>query len=115
MVNETSIKDAIMKLLGKSRGFWYRAGASAYSRSGISDIMGVFYGVTVAIEVKTPAAFKTKDNGRTKNQSEFLQKVNAAGGIGVTVCSVHQVSELLKQVEQDLALRFGESWLAELR
>jgi hypothetical protein len=77
--------------------------------------MGTYYGFTVAIEVKTPEDFRGKDNGRTKNQTEFANKVNAAGGYAVTVCSVRQVLELLKQIESDLAVQFGESYLQVLQ
>lgn len=115
MSNETSIKKDIMRYLYTQRGHWWRSGATSYGRSGVSDILGTYYGMTVAIEVKTPEAFRKKDSGRTKNQTEFLNSVIAAGGIGATVCSVRQVSELLKAVESDLAARFGEPYMQALR
>lgn len=104
-----------MAFLRKQRGFWYRAGAGAYSRSGISDIMGTYYGHTVAIEVKTPVSFKTKNYGRTPNQVEFHRMVDANGGFSATVCSVSQVEEFLKLIEDQIAQEHGESYLSELR
>ncbi len=114
-MNETAIKDKIVKFLNANRGFFWRAGAGPYSRAGVCDIMGTYYGFTVGLEVKTPEAFRTADFGRSKNQRDFQNSINAAGGWATTVCSVSQVEEFLKLIEGDLAARFGEAYLVGLR
>lgn len=114
-MSETTIKNAIMKKLRLGRGFFYRAGASTYSKSGISDIMGTYFGFAVAIEVKTPVAWKTKNNGRTSNQIKFHSQVENAGGFVATVCSVRQTEEFLGSIEESIVLQYGESFLEGLR
>jgi hypothetical protein len=112
-MNETAIKTKIIKFLDNTPGFWWRAGAGPYSRAGVCDIMGTYYGFTVGLEVKTPEAFRTADFGRSKNQRDFQNSINAAGGWATTVCSVSQVEDFLKLIREDLAVRFGEAYLVE--
>jgi hypothetical protein len=57
---------------------------------GISDILGIYQGRFLAIEVKRPG-------GRvSREQREFLNRVNAEGGLGFVAYSVDDVVERLQ-------------------
>lgn len=70
---------------GKKR--FFRAGIS-----GISDIMGVWKGKPVAIEVKRP---ETKKNV-SADQKAFLQRFRDCGGIGIVCWDDKEVINLLE-------------------
>ena len=101
-MTETSVKDAIMKLLAKAGGFFWRVGSSPYQKSGCPDIMGVYRGFPIGIEVKTPEAYKKKDLGRTANQVLFMNRLEDNGALVITVCSVQQVQEFLEELKESL-------------
>lgn len=66
-----------------------RINRSRFLRNGISDILGVWDGKMLAIEVKAPG-------GKLSNeQADFLDKVNLAGGIGFVAYSVEDVIKAL--------------------
>lgn len=101
-MTETSIKDAIMRFLSKEGGLFWRVGSSPYQRSGCPDILGVYKGFSIGIEVKTPEAFKKKDNGCTANQVQFMNKMEDNGALVIVVCSVQQVREFLQELKESL-------------
>lgn len=62
-----------------------RINRSRFLRNGVSDILGVWKGRLLAIEVKAP-------KGKTSpEQEEFLRLVNDRGGIGFVARSVEDV------------------------
>lgn len=76
---------------GKKR--FFRAGTP-----GIADIMGVYKGVPIAIEVKRP----TTKNNVSADQKAFLQRFNECGGVGI-VCwddstVVQQINEAISNL-----------------
>lgn len=97
-MTETAIKAKIAAAL-KGRGFFFRAGAGPYSRSGVSDILGVYKGHFVAIEAKTPEAYATRCRGASANQARFLEMVQAKGGYSMIVCSAQQAVEFLDHID----------------
>lgn len=98
-MTETALKAKIAAAL-KGRGFFFRAGAGPYSRSGVSDILGVYRGYFVALEVKTPEAAKKKNQGASENQLRFIDSVNHGGGCARVVWNVAQVLSLLDELDQ---------------
>ena len=95
-MNETAIKAMIMKLLTQVRGsYFWRNAASAFGRAGASDILGLVNGRFVAIEVKTPEAYRKLNQGATASQMAFIANIKNNGGVAAVVCSVEQVRELL--------------------
>src|SRR5665213_3271218 len=94
-MSETAIKAAIMAFLRKEGGWWWRQGAGPYQVSGCPDILGVYKGRMVGIEVKTPEAYKKKDGGCTKNQNHFMNKMNENGAFTLVACSVEEVKDFL--------------------
>jgi penicillin-binding protein-related factor A (putative recombinase) len=77
--------------------------------------MGTYFGFTVAFEVKTPVAYRGKNNGLTANQIAFKNDVTANGGFAFVVCAIHQVEEALQYVETRIVELLGEPYLAALR
>ena len=67
-----------------------RGGLRKGGKKGVSDILGIYKGRFLAIEVKTPKG-KT-----TEAQDQFLAQVVKNGGIGFVARSVDNVKELLE-------------------
>lgn len=63
---------------------------SKYHMTGQSDILGIFLGRFLAIEVKKPG------NYPTANQREFMESVRKHGGIAFVARSIKDVEESLK-------------------
>jgi Holliday junction resolvase len=102
MATESSIKDAIMLSLKGEGMFACRVGSSPYQRSGCPDILGVYRGFLIGIEVKTPEAYKKKDRGCTPNQVLFMNRMEDNGALVMVVCSVEQVRVFLAELKLSL-------------
>lgn len=90
---EGKVKAAIRKELTQ-RGIWhYIAAAGPYSVHGIPDIVCVWQGRALYIEVKAPG----KRAGTTANQQRMLRLIAEAGGIACVVDSVEQIKEILSE------------------
>lgn len=119
---EKDIKDQMMDWLAyqkktfvwiQNQGSYYtgegrsRHGFKATSVSGVSDILGVWQGYPLAIEVKRP---KEKP---TQLQTEFLDNFARAGGIAICAHSLEELQRSLKQVMQ-LAAPFEGIYIRNL-
>ena len=67
--------------------FFFKIHGGPMQMAGISDLVGVFRGRFVAIEVKTPENRK----GPTKIQAWFLDRVNKCGGVGFVARSWSEI------------------------
>lgn len=81
---QTGIYDPELGIFRKLNGFGMRLG--------VSDILGIFKGKLICIEVKS------KTGRPTAAQIEFLDDVNKHGGIGFIARSVEDVIEKLKDL-----------------
>jgi hypothetical protein len=86
--NEAEITTSIRSML-KSLGVWHYKNWSGpmTSPKGISDILGIYRGRFLAIEVKRPGGKLTPD------QQRFLDRVKIEGGISFVARSVDDVVE----------------------
>lgn len=84
--NNTGIYD---KKLGK-----FRKNKNKYVINGVSDILGMWRGRLLAIEVKRPC---NKD--RPPEQIDFIEKVKALGGIAGFATSIEDVKQILREQE----------------
>jgi penicillin-binding protein-related factor A (putative recombinase) len=84
-VNNTGIPDPSV------RGGWRKQ--TGYNMTGMSDILGVYKGRFLAIEVKTPERIKNV----SEKQQEFLNKVRKNGGIAMVADSLELVLQKLKE------------------
>lgn len=106
---EKDIQDAIIQWLGyQPSTFVWRQNAGmrvseykgtrhvfrAASVAGISDIIGVWNGKPLAIEVKRPGGKPTE------SQLQFLNDFARAGGIAMVVYDVSQVQEVFNQITE---------------
>jgi len=71
-----------------------RHGFKSASVAGISDIMGVWNGKPLAVEVKRPGG------KATENQLKFLHNFAKAGGIAILAFDLSQLQEALEKQEK---------------
>lgn len=105
-ITEKDIENQILTYLGivgifawknQSTGLYdptrkvFRKSNSKHQIKGVSDILGIFNGRMLAIEVKTP---KTK-NRTTAEQKAFIDMVNSNGGIAFVADSIECVQKEL--------------------
>lgn len=67
---------------------------------GIPDILGVYLGVPVAIEVKTPKTINLKTD-TIMNQIAFIKRFNECGGKATMVSSLDECVAFIKEIEND--------------
>lgn len=79
MKNEKDVKKKVKAILDKYHYFWFSPPASAYGKSGISDILAIAKGVFLAIETKFGY------NKPTALQIGFLNSIRAEDGYGFVV------------------------------
>lgn len=82
---EADITKAIRKVLKEAVIWHFKHWGGPMSLPGIADILGIYEGKFLAIEVKRPGL------SPTEKQSKFLDAVNRAGGIGFVAHSVDDV------------------------
>jgi penicillin-binding protein-related factor A (putative recombinase) len=68
----------------------FRANKNRFRIKGVSDILGIWEGKFLAIEVKAGK------NRLTQEQKVFLDRVNQEGGIGLVARSIADVEQILK-------------------
>lgn len=106
---ESIIKRAICEYLSYKKGclFWvnstvgifdrekgiYRKNRSQFQRNGVADILGVYKGKPLAIEVKSLKGIVSQD------QESFLNDFAKAGGIALVARSVDDVIQAFKLLE----------------
>ena len=87
---ESEIKREIRHYL-KLKGIWhYNSWQGQFSEPGIADLIGIYKGRYLAIEVKVPGR-KPSDR-----QQAFLDRVNHEGGLAFVATGVEDVMEKLK-------------------
>lgn len=87
---ETLIVRAIKDRLNEDeQSFFFKIHGGPMQMAGISDLIGIYKGRFVAIEVKTPE----NREGATKIQKWFLKNVNICGGLGFVSTSVEETIE----------------------
>lgn len=75
----------------------FRKCKSKYQRNGVADILGVYKGKPLAIEVKSKKGYPTVE------QKAFLAEFEKMGGIAILARSIEDVEKVLKQVDQRCA------------
>jgi hypothetical protein len=104
MTPEGQIKRSILEYLSnrgifcwinQSVGLRGRKNNSRFSGNGTSDILGIFQGSLLAIEVKT------KTGKVSERQQKFIDEINSRGGIAGVCRTIDDVEELLKRPRYD--------------
>jgi len=78
----------------KDKSYFFKIHGGPMQMVGISDLIGVYNGRFVAIEVKVPG----KEKNVTKLQQYFLDKVNDCGGLGLVATSIENVEFELERL-----------------
>ena len=71
----------------------YRKPKSQFILSGICDILGIYMGRLLAIEVKVPS----RRNNLTEYQKNFIKRVNDNGGLAFVATSIEDVKKELEK------------------
>lgn len=82
-------KNNTVGIYDTSRGVHRKLGK--FSMRGVSDILGIYHGRFLAIEVK-----RDKSSRVSREQRDFLERVRRLGGIAGICTSVEEAKELLK-------------------
>ena len=69
----------------------HRKSKNKFAINGVADILGIYHGRLLAIEVK-----RTKSSRVSREQRDFLERVRRLGGIAGVCTSVEEAKELLK-------------------
>jgi penicillin-binding protein-related factor A (putative recombinase) len=69
----------------------YRKSKNKFAINGVSDILGIYHGRFLAIEVKRPS-----NKERPEHQVQFIQNILKQGGIAFFATSVEEVKEKLR-------------------
>ena len=126
-MKESQIENQILQRLNLERDgyFWknhstgiydpkknaFRLSSNLFFVRGVSDILGVYQGKFVAIEVKTPDKYRymlkhwerlkigqitNKDQRRLASQINFIETIRERGGIAGVACDMKTAMEILK-------------------
>jgi len=71
----------------------FRKNRNPHAINGVSDILGLLAGRMIAIEVKKPKPSKSYPS---KDQKDFIAKVNSVGGAACVARSIEDVQEFLE-------------------
>lgn len=74
-----------------SRGV-HRKAKGRFTINGVSDILGIYHGRFLAIEVKRATGGRV-----TKEQHDYIERIKKLGGIAGVCTSVDEARELLKE------------------
>lgn len=80
----------------RQRGGWARKIAGGPGQTGLPDILAVYRGHGLGLEVKMPG----KENNLTDNQAKTLRDMKAAGTITAVVTTVGQVERILDRIDK---------------
>ncbi len=72
----------------------FRKSMSKYSINGVSDILGIYNGKFLAIEVKTPT-----NKVKNVNQETFIKSIMLMGGIAFYATSIEDVKNKLQVLD----------------
>jgi len=94
-MNESEITKRMVARL-KSRGAWARKIHGNMYTAGLPDIIAVYKGWALGLEVKKPGREKTL----TEMQAKTLSRIEEAGGYGQMVTTVEQVGKILDEIDE---------------
>jgi hypothetical protein len=94
-MNEATLTKNLGALI-RARGGWARKAHGGPHMSGWPDLICIYRGVPLWLEVKLPG----RENTLTTKQALTLQEAKAAGGIARMVSSKAQVTALLDKIDE---------------
>ena len=98
-MTEHAITEGILRLL-RARGSWaFKTHGAGATRRGIPDIIAVYRGHPLALEAKQPGKHPTP------LQTHELDRARAAGATAAIVHSIHDVTTILDDIDQQTVRR----------
>lgn len=94
-MNESALTKKMVERL-KDRGAWARKIHGNMYTAGLPDIMAIYRGWGIGIEVKKPGREKTL----TELQKKTLEKMENAEGFGRMMTRVEEIDELLDGIDE---------------
>lgn len=92
-MNEAKLTGKIRRYLNSLEdSFFWKVRGGPGQHKGVSDLVGVYHGHFVALEVKLP----NNKRGLTLYQKVFLQKIKRAGGKAYVVRSLADVKRVFR-------------------
>lgn len=97
MQPEARISRAIRRMVTERGGFMFKVWGNAQMIAGLPDLIGVYRGLFVAFEVKTPVGTLSS------RQRYVLRVIQSAGGIVAVPRSVADARNVLRRIDASLA------------
>jgi hypothetical protein len=97
---ERALTDKILRYLkAQPACYCWKQHGGQFGTSGLPDIICCVHGHFVAFEVKRPAGDSHQAGKLTKLQEIAIAKIQAAGGIAVTVTSLTEVQYIVENLK----------------
>jgi len=103
-MNEATLTKNLGALIRK-RGGWARKTHGGIHGAGWPDLICVYRGVPLWLEVKLPG----KEKNLTNLQAQVLREAKAAGAVALVVTSRSQVTALLDKIDERRGVSSGHS------
>lgn len=94
-MKESDLSKKLAKQI-RDAGGWARKTHGGPTMAGWPDIVAVYRGYPIFLEVKLPG----KESTLTKNQANTLKELKAAGAIAAMVASGQQVQRILDKIDK---------------
>lgn len=94
-MTEQVIQKSIIKYL---KTISYVVKIVSASKSGVPDLLVLYKGMLIAVEIKTP----DKRNNVSDLQKYNLDEITRHGGHAYVACSLNEVKEIISQVDKQL-------------
>lgn len=99
--SEKSLQSSTLKWLRSLPcSHWENRSPGAFTASGVADIVGTYYGRTVAIELKAPSKPVTP----TPAQQAYLESVRRAGGFIHCANSLKDIKGFIMRVQETIGV-----------
>ena len=92
---EKAVVKKILAACNSRGGYFFKIHGSPFQKKGISDILGVYRGRFIGLEVK-----KDEKGEATELQKDFLRKVRRAGGVARLIHSVEEAEAILDRIDR---------------
>lgn len=94
-MNEAALSKKMAKRI-RDRGGWARKIAGGPGQAGLPDIIAVYRGHALGLEVKVPG----REGTLTDLQRETLNKMKEGGAITAVVTTVQQVDRIMDRIDK---------------
>ena len=98
MPRESYTQGKILKYLSARGGYWVKYHASFYTSEGVPDILGCYFGLFIAFEVKNVNK-KNPYKALAQAQVDNVHAIRESDGLAFAVNSIAQVEAILNEID----------------